>query len=444
MQQTVRKHVFENGLTLLVDEAPELQSVAIGAWVRTGSRHEDLNSWGMCHFLEHMLFKGGKRRGAMDISKAVDRVGGDFNAFTSREHTCFHFYLPAKEMQLGSGLLKEILSHPLFASKEIERERQVILQEIAMTRENPEEDAFDRYMEKVFSKHSIGRNILGSEHSISIMNRRQMFDFFYQHYRPENMILSVSGNIRFDKVRREFGPLGHGKWPSRKDPSDLKAKWGMDPPERTTPGFYWVDTPTEQAHVIYGFSAPVKNSKERIASTMVQQYLGGGMSSVLFDQIREKKGWAYTVYANAIQFLDVSLFTVYAGVKKGKVIESLQMCERELKKIARSGIPVAELKRIKDSLLYSIELSTESSESRMMTISQQELFFKKEFSFKAYAELVRSVKVVDIKNLVSRWMKHADPTVLVLADKPRNKREWARIQAIAKRMTSGPFEIERD
>jgi predicted Zn-dependent peptidase len=443
MQQTVRKHVFENGLTLLVDEAPELQSVAIGAWVRTGSRHEDLDSWGMCHFLEHMLFKGGKRRGAMDISKAVDRVGGDFNAFTSRENTCFHFYLPASELGLGSGLLKEILSRPLFASREIERERQVILQEIAMTRENPEEDAFDRYMEKIFGKHPIGRNILGSGESMSKITRGQMFEFFYRHYRPENMVLAVSGAARFEKVKREFASLGRGRWPSRKNPSDLKAKWGMDPPVGTQPGLWWVNSSTEQAHVIYGINAPVKSSQERITSTMIQQYLGGGMSSVLFDQIREKKGWAYTVYANAIQFLDSSLFTIYAGVKKDKVGATLQVCDRELRKVARDGIPSAELKRIKDSLIYSIRLSLESSESRMMTISQEELFSKKEFSFRRYEEIVRSVKGADVKRLVSEWMKSAEPTILVLADKPRG-REWAQMQALARKLTGDPVIIDKE
>ena len=256
MRQAVKKHLFPNGLTLIVDEAPELKSVSIGAWVLTGSRHEEIDSWGMCHFLEHMIFKGGKKRGAIDISKAVDRVGGDFNAFTSREHTCFHFYLPAKELNLGTTLLKEILYRPLFAAKEIERERQVVLQEIAMTKESPEEDSFDRFLEKCFGKHPIGRNILGSPESIAGLSRKKVFEFFHQHYRPENMVIAISGAVRFEKAKREFGLIGEARWPERPILSGLPPRWGMDPPAGTVPGFWWLNEAAEQAHVIYGITAP--------------------------------------------------------------------------------------------------------------------------------------------------------------------------------------------
>jgi predicted Zn-dependent peptidase len=442
MWQPAKKHLYPNGLTLIVDEAPELKSISIGAWVKTGSRHEAQDYWGVCHFLEHMIFKGGKKRGALDISKAVDRVGGDFNAFTSREHTCFHFYLPAMEVRLGVSLLREILFSPLFAAKEIERERQVILQEIAMTRESPEEDTFDRFMEKVFGKHPIGRNILGSKESIRGLSRKKVCDFFNQHYRPENMVIAVSGNLSFEKAKREFLPLGKSPWPERKKDAQVIPQWGMEPPGPTVPGFWWVDEKSEQAHVIYTLNAPLKSHKDRVVSTVLQQYLGGGMSSVLFDKIREKKGWAYTVYASAIQFLDASLFTLYAGVKSEKVIDTLKVFHSEMAKVALTGVPRADLKRIQDSLVYSYDLSMENSESRMMTISSSELFFKREVSSREYQRMIRSITVADTLKVVARWVAESKPSVLVLSPKPKKVGAWSGVKKYAVKLTGNAICLE--
>jgi predicted Zn-dependent peptidase len=442
MWQPAKKHHYPNGLTLLVDEAPELKSVSVGAWVKTGSRHEAQEYWGMCHFLEHMIFKGGKKRGALDISKAVDRVGGDFNAFTSREHTCFHFYLPALELPLGVELLKEILFRPLFAAKEIERERQVILQEIAMTRESPEEDTFDRFMEKIFGKHPIGRNILGSKASIKGLSRKKVFEFFHQHYRPENMVVSVSGAVSFEKAKRQFAVLGKTPWPERKDEHHPVPQWGMEPPGATVPGFWWINEESEQAHVLYAINAPLQTHKDRVISTILQQYLGGGMSSVLFDEIREKKGWAYSVYASAIQFLDASFFTIYAGVKADKVLDALKVCHTEMARVARDGIPAKDLKRIQDSLIYSFELSMESSENRMMTVSTSELFFKRTVSSKEYETMVRSVKGPDVQVLANKWVANSRPSILVLCRKPKLAAQWKKVREFAVKMTGEEIALE--
>jgi predicted Zn-dependent peptidase len=337
--------------------------------------------------------------------------------------------------------LKEILFRPLFAAKEIERERQVILQEIAMTRESPEEDTYDRFMEKVFGLHPVGRNILGSVDSIQQLTRKKVLNFFNQHYRPENMIIAVSGAISFEKAKREFLPLGKNPWPDRKKNNPVTPQWGMDPPGLTVPGFTWVNEVSEQAHVIYAVNAPLNTHKERVISTLIQQHLGGGMSSVLFDHIREKKGWAYTVYANAIQFLDASIFTIYAGVKSERVIDTLKVFQSELQKVAKVGIPLADLKRIQDSLIYSFELSMESTESRMMTVSTSELFFKREISSKEYEKMVRSIKVIDTQKLDENWMKDASPTILVLCKKPKAS-EWAKVKEFSNRFTKTNVTLE--
>ena len=442
VKQVVQKWIYPNGLTLIVDEAPQLMSVAIGAWVKTGTRHEDHESAGLSHFLEHMVFKGGKTKGPMDIAKAVDRVGGDFNAFTSREHTCFHFYLPARELSLGASLLKEVLYRPLFATKELEKERQVILQEIAMVKENPEEDCFDLFLEKCFGKHPLGRQILGSVESITTVTRKKLSQFFYQHYRPENMMIAVSGAVSFERVKKTFAELGNHKWPNRKE-SQRKAQWGVDPPIGTLPGFYWNDAHSEQAHVLFGIAAPVHSSRDRVSSIMLQQYLGGGMSSVLFDQIREKKGWAYTVYANAVHFLDASIFLVYAGVHPNKVLDSLKVFQRELKKISREGVPTVELSRIKESLLCSFQLSMESSESRMMAISTSELFYKKDLSFKDYEKLVRSIKPGDLQKIMAKWLAVHQATIFVMARKPRARLELKKLKEAAVSLSGTEIKFQR-
>ena len=444
MWQERKKHVYENGLTLVVDEAPQLMSVAIAAWVKTGSRHENLDSAGICHFLEHMLFKGSKKRGALDIAKAIDRVGGDFNAFTSREHTCFHFYLPAKELSLGAVLLKEILFSPLFEKKEIERERQVIIQEIAMVKETPEEEAYDRFLEKCFGKHPLGRQILGTKKSVSSFDAKKLFQFFYQHYCPENMVISVSGAVSFATVKRLFAPLGQGMWPNRKKDDGLVARWGMDPPTQIDSGCWWIVSKTEQVHLLLAFPAPVQNSRERLASIILQQYLGGGMSSILFDEIREKKGWAYTIYANAIHFLDSSMFAIYAGIQPERINDVLLIFRRELQKVAKNGIATKDLSRIKESLLCSFELSMESSESRVMSISQAELYFKKAMSFKEYKKVVCAVKSSEIQELVAKWLKGIQYSVQVLGKKPKMKKELAALEKTALLLTKGEIQFEKE
>lgn len=437
-----KKHQYPNGLILLVDEAPELKSVSIGAWVKTGSRHEGQDYWGMCHFLEHMIFKGSKKRGALDISKAVDRVGGEFNAFTSREHTCFHFYLPARELSFGVSLLKEILFRPMFAAKEIEKERQVVLQEIAMTKESPEEDTFDRLMEKIFGKHPIGRNILGSSASIKKLSRAKVLNFFFQHYRPENMVMAVSGAISFEKAKREFQVLGNLPWPDRKKKLKAIPQWGMDPPGITVPGFWWINEKSEQAHVLYAINAPLNSQKDRVVSTIIQQHLGGGMSSVLFDEIREKKGWAYHVYASAVQFLDASFFSLYAGVKAERVLETLKLIYASLAKVSMEGVPLKDLKRIQDSLIYSFELSLENSESRMMNLSNSELFFKRSISMKEYEKMVRSIRVTDTQKLVKTWVAGGKPSVLVMSPKPKNALKWNKIRSFSLKQVGQPISLE--
>jgi predicted Zn-dependent peptidase len=345
-------------------------------------------------------------------------------------------------MSLGVGLLQEMIFHPLFASKDIEKEREVILQEIAMVKDSPEEESFDRFIEKVYGKHPLARNILGSAESISKITRKKVFEFFCRHYRPENMVVAVSGAVSFARAKREFAPMGKGAWPNRKKPNGLPAQWGMDPPEATIPGAWWLNSDAEQAHVLYGIPAPVKSAKDRVISTIIQQYLGGGMSSVLFDQIREKKGWAYSVYASAIHFLDSSIFTLYAGVKNERVMDTIAVFKKEVAKIAKHGISNQELKRIKQSLLCSFELSMESSESRMMTISNSELFFKKDLSIREYAKIVQAIKVSDLQQLVQQWLKAGDATVYILGKKPKAK-DWKKAVSESVRLTRSDLKLDR-
>ncbi len=201
-----QKTVFANGLTLVTERLTEFKSLSVGVWVKTGTRHESPQAAGVSHFLEHMLFKGTRSRTALQIAKEIDQVGGEFNAFTARDHTCFHLLLLGKDYDLGLEILMDILLNSTFKQEELERERKVILQEISMVEESPEELAYDLYFEQIYGTHGLGKPILGSESSVKSMTRKKLVDYFRQRYRPDQLVISVAGDVSHESVKRKLRP----------------------------------------------------------------------------------------------------------------------------------------------------------------------------------------------------------------------------------------------
>ncbi|MFN7685613.1 MAG: M16 family metallopeptidase, partial [Oligoflexia bacterium] len=292
----IQRSTFSNGLTLVTERVSGFRGLSIGIWVRVGTRNESSREAGLSHFLEHMLFKGTESRTALGIAREVDRAGGEFNAFTTREYTCFHLNLLARDFELGLDILSDILLNSVFEPAELERERKVILQEIAMVEESPEEIAHDLYLENIYGRSGLGKSILGSLNRIRKLKRADVLKFFRKHYRPDQVVFAVAGDVSHAELKRNLSKVGRGFWPGRKPPP---AKL---PQAQSTPAFrrgtWWVRKQTEQVHVIWGVQGPKQQSHDRVAAYLLSTYLGGGMSSQLFQEIREKHGLAYTVYSS--------------------------------------------------------------------------------------------------------------------------------------------------
>jgi predicted Zn-dependent peptidase len=409
------KTVFHNGLTLLTERHPEYRSISMGAWVKVGTRHERPRESGVSHFLEHMLFKGTDGRSALDIAREVDHVGGDFNAFTAREYTCFHLLLLSRDTDLGLKILGDVILNSNFESEELERERKVILQEIAMVEEAPEELVHDIFFELAYSSggsHGLGRPILGSESSIRRLKRREILGFFRKHYRPDQLIISIAGNISHEKIVRKLRPLiGHPRWPGRPEGPVSPKSMGYEKAPKVREGCWWVVRPTEQVHVVWAVQGTTYDHADRFPAFLLNAYLGGGMSSQLYQEIREKKGLAYSVYSSLSAFKDSGVFSVYAATSMNQVGTCLRLIEESAYRLQRELLPASELKVIQDYLKGTILLSADSVENRMESIAKNEIFMGKYVSVDEVCKMIDAVTPQDLRRVARKFFKPDRRTV---------------------------------
>jgi predicted Zn-dependent peptidase len=415
LRPNFKKTVFANGLTLLSERHSEYRSLSIGVWVKVGTRHERPHEAGASHFLEHMLFKGTKNRSALDIAREVDRVGGDFNAFTAREYTCFHLLLLGRDIELGLDILSDIILNSDFNAEEMERERKVILQEIAMVEESPEELAHDLFSEYCYKRHGLGRPILGTERSIKKMKRGELVRFFKKHYRPDQLVISVSGNIKHDQLKRKLKGLSRGRW--HKGPGVPEDGPVLEKPVIQS-GRWWVERPTEQVHLVWGVEGPTYASRDRFAAFLLNVYLGGGMSSSLFQEIREKNGLAYTVYSSLSPYKDSGMFSIYAATGMAQIPLCLRLIEECVSKLQRDLLSEEELLIIKDNMKGTIQLSSDSVESRMSSIAKNEIFFGQYYGVDEVCKMVDQVTPQDIRRVARKLLRDGKRSILALGPKP--------------------------
>lgn len=414
-----KKTVFKNGLTLVTERHPEFRSLSMGIWVKVGSRHESKREAGMSHFLEHMLFKGTQKRSALEISREIDRVGGEFNAFTSREHTCFHILLLDRDAKLGLEILSDILLNSQFDSSELERERRVILQEIAMVDDSPEELAHDLFYEKIYGNHGLGQPILGSTASIKRFSRADVVRFFREFYRPEEIVIAVAGDISHATVAKAIRGMIRSKWPGRKPRVSTEVRRALHArAPKLQPGFWWAQRPSEQVHLVWGVEGPPYHSKDRFAAFLLNVYLGGGMSSTLFQEIREKNGLAYTVYSSFSPYLDSGVFLIYAATGLAQVPLCLALIERCVDAAKKDLLTPQELGLIKDNLKGSILLSSDNVESRMSSIARNEMLMGKNVSVKEVCAQIDAVTPEDIRRVARKIFRSNSRSVLALGPKP--------------------------
>ena len=410
-----KKTVFPNGLTLVSERHTEFRSLAVGVWVKVGTRHERKSEAGASHFLEHMLFKGTDNRSALDIARSMDRVGGDFNAFTAREYTCFHMLLLHRDVGLALDILGDILLNSNFNADEFERERKVILQEISMVEESPEELAYDIFYEMIFAGQGLGRPILGTESSIKKMRRGDLTRFFRKHYRPDQLIISVAGDVSHEALVKKIKPLARSKWAGRGGESaenDLGAK------PTFKGGTWWVTRSSEQVHLVWGVEGPKYAARDRFAAYLLNVYLGGGMSSTLFQEIREKHGLAYTVYSNLSPYTDTGSFTIYAATGMGQIPLCLKLIEECVGKLKKDLLSADDLTIIKDNLKGTILLSNDSVESRMSSIAKNEIFFGKYVSADEVCKMIDDVKPEDIRRVARKLLRDGTRSILAVGPKP--------------------------
>jgi predicted Zn-dependent peptidase len=396
-------------VTLVTERAPQFQSLSVGAWVSAGTRHEREGQEGLAHFLEHMMFKGTERRSALDIALAVDRAGGEFNAFTSREYTCFHILSLSRDIKLALDIMSDVLLNSKFAEEEIDRERKVILQEIAMVEDNPEELIHDLFFEQAFGGHALGRPILGKKETVARFDRPTVYSYFKRHYSPKDLVISVAGDINHDDVRRLLERQLGSHLPGGKNAGAPKPNLGRP---RIATGARAYRRDLEQTHFVLGFPSVSNGDPDRFAAYLLNIYLGGGMSSSLFQEIREKRGLAYTIYSSLSPFSDAGLFSIYVATSPSEVGICLDVVGREVKKIREGKLDPEALQILKENLKGTILLNLDSVESRMTVIAKNEMFFGRYYSTGEMLKMIDKVTAQDVARVARNLFK---PKNLILS-----------------------------
>jgi len=372
---TIRRTVLPSGLRILTEAVPAMRSVSFGVWVSIGSRDETPAQSGCSHFLEHLLFKGTKKRSALDISAQIEAVGGETNAFTTKEYTCYYARVLDADLPLAIDVMCDLIADSVLDPADVETERAVILEEIAMHEDEPGDEVHDTFATAVYGRHPLGRLISGTEETISPMTRRQVETFYRRNYVAPSIVIAAAGNLDHNAVIRRVRAALAGT------PLDTPAATPIGhrlstPPVRLRTGQVAVSNKdSEQAHVVLGGAGIARLDQRRFALSVLNNVLGGGMSSRLFQEIREQRGLAYSVYSYASQFADSGLFAVYAGCAPGKVEEVLDLTRASLAAVARDGVTATEVARGKGMAKGSYVLGLEDTGSRMSRLAKGEFLY---------------------------------------------------------------------
>ena len=403
----IQRHVLPNGLVVITETMQHVRSVSVGIWVRNGSRREIPAENGLAHFLEHMVFKGTERRSAEDIAREMDSVGGMLDAFTSKEQICFNAKVLDEHLPIAFDVISDLVLRPRLDADDVRKERQVVLEEIKMDLDNPEYLLHDIFTRGFWPEHSLGRPILGTPETVRNFDQDALRRRFKNWFAPDHILVTAAGNITHEQVmelvQKEFGHL---------PPSDIQEE---DPvPSTGAPINLETKRDLEQVHLCLGVpSLPIAHER-RFAIAVLNNLLGGGMSSRLFQNIREKQGLAYAVFSELTPYSDAGMFTVYAGTGKETIGQVLDMTIAEFRSLKESPVSDEELRRAKNHLKGSLMLSLESTSSRMSNLARQELYFHR---FSSLDEILASIEAVtreDVQGLARQFFQpdHIAATIL--------------------------------
>jgi predicted Zn-dependent peptidase len=389
------KTVLPSGIRIITESLPHTKVVAVGVWLDVGSRDEhDLNS-GSAHFVEHMLFKGTAQRSAEEIAREFDALGGSANAFTTREHTCLHATVMDSNLANLVEMFTDLLCNSLFAEEEIERERQVILQEIHMVEDVPDDHIHDLFTALLWGIHPLGKTILGSQEIIGAMDARKLLDYVQKNYTTDRIVIAAAGNVAHD----EFVDLWQGAFHKYGKTGDSRKR---TKPSLLPAGRKIYTRPLEQVHTILGTYGLSVIDSDRYGYLLLNVLLGGNMSSRLFQEIREKRGLAYSVYSYIAPYTDSGYLAVYLGVEPTSINESLELVAKELHMLQNVPVAQEELGNAKNFIKSGLFLSMESMEAIMTRIAKNELYFGKYLSLEEVVTAIECVRPEDIARLAAQ------------------------------------------
>jgi predicted Zn-dependent peptidase len=407
------KTVLDNGIRIVSHEMPDHRSISLGIWVENGSRHETAEQNGISHFIEHLLFKGTERRSAAQIAEEMDAVGGVLNAFTAKEHTCYYAKVLDEDLPLAIDLLTDIFLHSTFDSEEIERERSVILQEISQAEDTPDDYVHDLFSLDFYDNHPLAWPICGTAETVGNFRRDTFLNFFKARYRPRRVIISAAGHLSHEFVVKEMaqrlGAVSDGA-----DSQTGGTEGDRAPVIRN--GVFQHSKPLEQVHLCLGGSGIYQAHPKRYAAYVLNTILGGGMSSRLFQEIREKRGKAYSVYSFMSTYRDVGYVGVYAGTSMGAVEEVVELILKELKSLSAGKIRDEEIRRTKGQIVGSMMLGLESTDSWMSHIARNEIYFGRSITTDEIVQGIRAVSLDEIVDLAGSLFRPEGMALTLLGD----------------------------
>jgi len=403
---------------VVTERVPSVRSASVGVWVGVGSRDEGSSVAGAAHFLEHLLFKSTPTRSAVQIAQSVDAIGGELNAFTAKEHTCYYAHVLDTDLSLALDLVSDVVLRGRCAAEDVEIERDVVLEEIAMRDDDPEDVLGEEFLTAMFGDHPVGRPVIGSVSSVSAMSRTQLRSFHTRRYTPERMVVAVAGNIDHDEVvalvRQYFG----SRLDTSREPVAPRTGTGRIPGD---PTLRLINRDSEQTHLLLGVRTPGRTWEHRWATAVLNGALGGGLSSRLFQQIRETRGLAYSVYSSVDSYCDTGTLSVYAGCLPERFAEVVEVATDVLASVAADGITEAECRIAKGALRGALVLGLEDSASRMNRIGRNELNYGEHRSLESSLANIEAVTLDEV-NAVARTLLTRPFGAAVLGDYPSKKK----------------------
>ena len=388
----VHKEILDNGIKILTEEIPHVRSVSIGVWVTTGSIYESESLSGISHFIEHMMFKGTSRRSAKEIAESIESVGGQLNAFSAREYTCFYCVVLDDHLPLAIDVLADMLIGSLFDPGELEKEKKVILEEIKMYEDSPDDLIHDRFAQTLWDGHPLGRSILGSESNVERLSREEITDFLGKNYTPDNIIIALAGNLRHQEtvaaLREHFTDIRGSAEVVEVFPPKADHRKRVETRD------------LEQVHFCFGTEAPTYISDDRYPMYVLNSILGGNSSSRLFQEVREKQALVYSIYSYYDSYKDGGLFAIYAGTSPANLGPVLEAVLGELSTIRKEGINEDEFLKAKEHLKGGLVLSLEETSHRMSRLARSEIYFGRTFTIDEVLKMIEDVKMEDVSELI--------------------------------------------